>query len=149
MPSTTQKNSNLKVPEVLRGSLEGAQARLATLEEEAGKVLEDLMKRGKESRKDLAVLVQRLSKQGWKMDDVRVRVSKLREQGAERAHVLRGRAESLGSDALGRLHEVQSKAVEFLGVATREQVQELSKVLDKLSRRMNKANRTPRPPPPA
>ena len=145
MPSATQKSNHLKVPEILRGSLDGAQARLASLEEEAEKVLENLKKRGKESRKDLAVLVQRLSKQDWKMD-LRVRVSKLREQGAERAHVLRGRAESLGSDARGRLHEVQSRAVEFLGVATREQVKELSRVIGKLSRRMNEVNR-PRPPP--
>jgi polyhydroxyalkanoate synthesis regulator phasin len=133
--------SNMKVPEFLREPLEAAQARLADFEEEAQKVFKDLMQKGKESRKDVAVLVQRLSKQDWKMDELKDRVTKLREQGMERAQELRGRAESFRSEAMEKLEELQTKAVAFLGVATREQVEELSKELERLARRLEKAER--------
>ena len=135
------EKSSVKVPEFLREPLEAAQARLAEFEEEAQKVFKDLMKKGKESRKDVAILVQRLSKQDWNMDEIKGRVTKLRDQGMERAQELRGRAESFRSDAMERLEELQTKAVAFLGVATREQVEELSKELERLARRLDKADR--------
>src|ERR687888_1879297 len=83
-PSMADKNvSSVKVPEFLREPLEAAQARLVEFEEEAQKVFKDLKQKGKESRKAFADLVQRLSKQDWKMDDLRGRVSKLRVQSLE------------------------------------------------------------------
>ncbi len=133
--------SSVKVPEFLREPLEAAQARLIEFEEEAQRVFKDLMQKGRESRKDVADLVQRLSKQDWKMDELKDRVSKLREQGMERAHELRGRADAFRADALEKLEELQTKAVEFLGVATREQVEELSRELERLARRIDKGDR--------
>ena len=108
-----------KVPEFLREPIEAAQARLEAFEEEAQKVFKDLVQKGRESRKDFAELVQRLSKQDWAMGDLRDRVSKLREHGMERAQELKGRAETFRADALERLEELQTKTVAFLGVATR------------------------------
>ena len=139
-----EKNS-MKVPEFLREPLEAAQARLVEFEEEAQKVFKELMHKGKESRKDVAELVQRLSKQDWNMDELKGRVSKLREQGMERAQELRGRAETFRADAMEKLEELQTKAVAFLGVATREQVEELSKELEKLARRIDKTDRFRKP----
>ncbi len=136
-----EKNSSVKVPEFLREPLEAAQARLVELEVEAQKVFKDLVQKGKESRKDVTVLVQRLSRQDWHMNELRDRVTKLRDQGMERAQELRGRAESLRSEATEKLEELQTKAVAFLGVATREQVEELSKELERLSRRLDKADK--------
>ena len=135
------KNSSMKVPEFLREPLEAAQARLVEIEVEAQKVLKDLVQKGKESRKDVTVLVQRLSRQDWHMNELRDRVTKLRDQGMERAQELRGRAESFRSEAAEKLEELQTKAVAFLGVATREQVEELSKELERLSRRLDKADK--------
>ena len=136
-------HTNLKkVPEFLREPLEAAQARLVEFEEEAQKVFKDLMQKGKASRKDFAELVQRLSKQDWKMDDLKGRVTKLRDQGMERAQELRGRADAFRSEALERLEELQTKAVAFLGAATREQVEELSKELARLARRLDKADKS-------
>jgi chromosome segregation ATPase len=141
-----EKNANgMKVPEFLREPIEAAQARLAEFEEEAQKVLKDLLQKGKDSRKDIADMVQRLSKQDWKMDDLKGRVSKLRAQGMERAQELRGRAESFRADAMERLDELQTKAVAFLGVATREQVEGLSRELERLARRLDKAERAKKP----
>lgn len=130
-----------KVPEFLREPLEAAQARLLEFEEEAQKVFKDLIQKGKESRKDVAVLVQRLSKQDWNMDELKGRVTKLREHGIERAQELRGRAESFRSDAMDKLDDLQAKAVEFLGVATREQVEELSRELERLAQRLDRTDR--------
>jgi len=137
-----EKNNSVKVPEFLREPLEAAQARLAEFEEEAQKVFKELLQKGKESRKDVAELVQRLSKQDWKLDELRDRVTKLRDQGMERAQELRGRAESFRSDALERLEDLQTKAVAFLGVATREQVEELSRELERLARRLDKGEKS-------
>ncbi len=130
--------SSMRVPEFLREPLEAAQARLMEFEEEAQRVFKELVQKGRESRKDVAELVQRLSKQDWKMDELKGRVTKLREHGLERAHELRGRADAFRADALEKLEELQTTAVEFLGVATREQVEELARELERLARRIEK-----------
>jgi polyhydroxyalkanoate synthesis regulator phasin len=136
-----KKKDNLNVPEFLREPLESAQAHLAELEKQAQKLFKDLLKLGEESRKELAALVQRLSKQNWNVDELRDRVTKLRSQGMERAQELRERAESFRSDAMEKLERLQTNAVAFLGVATREQVEELSKELARLARRLDKAGK--------
>lgn len=136
----TQKNA--KVPEFLREPLEAAQARLEAFEEEAQKVFKDLVAKGRESRKDVAVLVQRLSKQDWNIDELRGRFGKLRETSKERAGELRGRAEGFRTDAVEKLEDLQTKAIEFLGVASREQVMELSRELEKLARRLDRGDRS-------
>lgn len=140
-----EKNGSRKVPEFLREPIEAAQARLLEFEEEAQRVFKELMQKGKESSKEMTDLVQRLSRQDWRLDELKGRVAKLREQGMERAHELRGRAETFRAEAMERLEELQTKAVEFLGVATREQVEDLSKELEKLSRRLDKTDRTRKP----
>jgi hypothetical protein len=134
----SEKNSVPKVPEFLREPIEAAQARLEAFEEEAQKVFKDLLQKGRESRKDFADLVQRLSKQDWKMDELRGRFGKLREQGKERASELRGKAETFRTDAIDRLDDLQAKAIEFLGVASREQVMALSRDLEKLAKRLDR-----------
>jgi hypothetical protein len=131
-----EARNSTKVPEFIREPLEAAQSRIEAFEEEAQKVLRDLMKR----RKDLADLVQKLSKQDWNTE-LRGRFGKLRDQGRERADDLRGRAETFRADAVDRLENLQTKAIEFLGVASREQVLELSRELDKLARRLDKSGK--------
>lgn len=140
------KSADFKVPDFLREPLEAAQARLLEFEGEAQKVLKDLVQKGKESREDVAELVQRLSRQDWRMDELRDRVSRLREQGMERAHELRDRAGSFRSDAMSKLAELQTRVVEFLGAATREQVEELSRELERLGRRLDRASKPKKSP---
>ncbi len=136
---------SMKVPEFLREPLEAAQARLEQFEGEAQKVFKDLMDRGRASRKDLEQMVQRLSKQDWTCPELKARLEKLQKQGAVRAAEWRGRAESFRTEALERLTELQSRAVAFLGVASREQVEELSRELEKLARRFEKAEKARKP----
>ena len=141
----TDARNHQKVPEFLREPLVAAQARLEHLEEEAQRVLRDLMDRGRASRKDIEQMVHRLSQQDWSMPEMRQRIEKLREQGMERATEWRGRAESFRAETLERMIELQNRAVAFLGVATREQVEELSKELDRLARRIEKGEKSKRP----
>ena len=70
---------------------------------------------------------------------------RIRTEGAERAAELRGRAESFRAEALERVVELQGKAIGFLGVATREQVMELSREIEKLGRRFEKAEKARKP----
>ena len=128
----------IRVPEFLREPLEAAQERLEHFEEEAQRVFKDLLEKGRESRKDLEVMMTRLSRQDWTFPELKHRLDKVREQGVERAAEWRGRADGWRSEALARLAELQTRTVAFLGVATREQVEELSRELERLARRVEK-----------
>lgn len=142
--SDTQKMENGRsgrVPEFLREPLVAAQARLGHLEVEAQRVLRDLVDRGRAGRKDLEQIVQRLSRQDWTIPELRHRLEKLRAQGLERAAEWRGRAESFRAEAMERMVELQARAVAFLGVATRDQIAELSREIDRLSRRIERGDR--------
>jgi hypothetical protein len=129
---------SMKVPEFLREPISAAQVRLGQLEEEAQRVIRDLMDRGRAGRRDLEQMVVRLSKQDWTFPEMKHRLEKLREQGVERAAEWRGKADTIRAEALERLIELQGRAVSFLGVATRDEVQELSRELDRLSRRITR-----------
>src|SRR5512133_173123 len=135
------ENNRVKMPEFLREPLVAAQARLEAFEEEAQRVLKDLVDRGRASRKDIEHMVQRLSKQDFSFPEMRQRLEKLREQSVERAAEWRDRAETFRTEALDRMIELQNRAVHFLGVATREQVEDLSKELERLAKRFEKAER--------
>ena len=132
------ENGRMKVPEFLREPLVAAQARLEQIEEEAQRVFKDLMDRGRASRKDLEHMVTKLSKQDWTFPEMKQALEKLREQGVERAAEWRGKAETFRAEAMERMVELQGRAVGFLGVATKEQVLELSKELDRLARKIEK-----------
>jgi hypothetical protein len=128
----------VKVAEFLKEPLEAAQHRLEQFEVEAQRVLRDLMDKGRASRKDFEHIVQRFSKQEWMSHDMKHRIDKLREQGVETAAELRGRAETFRAEAIERVIDLQGRAIAFLGVASRDQVEELSRELDQLSKRMPK-----------
>ena len=136
----------VKVPEFLREPLEAAQARLGSLEEETQRVLKDLVQRGRTSSREITELVQKLSKQDWHVDQVRARfekrLGKLRAQGKELATEWGDRARH---EAVDRLAELQHRAIAFLGVATREQVEELSRELVRLSKKLEKGKRARKP----
>jgi hypothetical protein len=129
---------NVKVPEFLREPLEAAQSRLGTLEEETQRVLKDLMKKGKASSRELAEMLQKLSRQDWNVEQVMGRLKKVRTQGLELATEWTDRARA---EAVERLLELQHKAIAFLGVASRDQVEELSRELERLARRLVKGKR--------
>jgi hypothetical protein len=130
----------VKVPEFLREPIEAAQARLEQLEVDAERMLKDLMDKGRASRKEFEQIVSRLSKQDWKLPEMKERIEKLREQGVERAAEWRDRAETFRAEAMERVVDLQGRAIAFLGVASRDQVEELSRELDKLARKIGKSS---------
>jgi len=137
----TNGSRTSKPSDFLRESIEAAQSRLEHFEVEAQRIFKDLMDKGRASRKDLEQMVHRISRQDWSLPDVKQRFGKLREQGAERAAEWREKAESFRSEALERVMDLQSRAVSFLGVATRDQVEELSREIDRLARRIGKTGK--------
>jgi polyhydroxyalkanoate synthesis regulator phasin len=109
---------------MLKESLEQAQARLTTWEEGAQKVVHDLIDKGQASRKEVAGLLRKVGAQDLLEGDY------LRE--------ISGRARHVGADVAARLEEVRERAIAVAGVASREQVDELQKDLDRLSRKLDK-----------
>ena len=127
---TANHKGAMKVPEFLREPLEAAQARLGTLEKDAQKLFKDISGR-----------VQKEWKQDW--PEMKGRVDKLLAAGRERAAEWRGRAEHVRADAMERLMEL----VKFLGVATRDQLEQLSRDVDRILKRIEKPRKPRRKAP--
>ncbi len=139
----TQKNGARrasKVPEFLKEQLEQAQARLGQLEEGAEKALKELVEKGRTSRKELETMLLKISKDD-RVVDLRGRLEKFQRTGAVRAEEWRDKAESFRTEALERILELQGKAVSFLGVASKEEVDELHRELDRLAKKFEKGQK--------
>lgn len=121
--SRATKNSP-KVEKFLRESVEVAQARLETIEAEAQKLLHELSAR-----------LQKVSGKDWA--EVRERLEAIREVGRERAEEWKDRAQEFRVDAAEKLETLQVKALKFLGVASREEVAELSREINKILKRLD------------
>lgn len=100
-----------KISEILRGSFEQAQARIATLEEGAQRVMQDLLSK----RQDFL--------------------------SGDYVREISGRAKTVGADMAARLEEMRQRAIAVAGVASRDQVDELQRDLEKLSRKLDKVLR--------
>jgi hypothetical protein len=131
-------DKSVKFPEFLREPFEAAQARLEALEEETQRVVKDLVAKGRTGRREIGGLVQKLSKQEWTADEIGSRLLKLSEQGMELASDWTDRARH---EAVDRLLELQHRVISFLGVASREQVDALSRELSRLAKRLEKDRR--------
>jgi 16S rRNA G527 N7-methylase RsmG len=113
MPQTTKR---LPLGEMVREQVETVQARIHELQKEAEKTLKLLTVRGRESRKELDRLVTKLEKTDW----------------TERSSELAGKAKDFGTELAGHLDELQGKAIKFVGVASRDQVETLSREIKRL-----------------
>lgn len=129
-----------KVPEFLKEQLEQAQARLGQLEEGAEKAIKELVEKGRASRKDLEAALVRISKDE-RVVDLKGKLEKFQRTGAVRAEEWKDKAETFRAEALERIVELQGKAVSFLGVATKDEVEELHRELDRLAKRFEKGQK--------
>lgn len=121
------KNS-AKVEGFLRESVEVAQARLENLEAEAQKILHEVQTR-----------IQKVSGKDWA--EVRERLDHLREVGMERAEEWKDRAQEFRVEAAEKLENFQVSALRFLGVASREEVAELSREINKILKRLDETRK--------
>ncbi len=113
----------MRMPGFLREPIEVAQARLGTFEKDAQKLL------GR---------VQKEWKQEW--PEMKDRLDRLLTAGRERAAEWRGRAEHVRADVMDRLMDL----VKLLGVATRDPLEQLSRDVDRILKRMEKPRRPAR-----
>lgn len=113
------------VPEFVRMQVEAAEKRLVTFEEEAQRLLKDLIAKGKESRKD----IRNLLKKAAEIDM------------GERAEEWKDRAEKTGTEVIKRLEEWQDRALGMMGVASATQVDGLAHEIQKLARRVDKVTK--------
>ncbi|HET8733257.1 MAG TPA: hypothetical protein VFM45_05730, partial [Anaeromyxobacteraceae bacterium] len=109
-------------------SVEVAQARLEVLEAEAQKLLHEVQTR-----------FQKVSGKDWA--EVKERLEHLREVGMERAEEWKDKAQGFRVEAAEKLETLQEKALKFLGVASREEVAELSREINKILKRLDEKKR--------
>ena len=127
----TRKHHSAKTTKVegfLRESVEVAQARLETLEAEAQKLLHEVQTR-----------FQKVSGKDWA--EVRERLDHLREVGMERAEEWKDKAQEFRVEAAEKLENLQVSALRFLGVASREEVAELSREINKILKRLDESRK--------
>lgn len=110
------------MPEFVRMQVEAAEKRLVTFEEEAQRLLKELISKGKESRKDIRGLLRKAA-------DIDV---------GERAEEWKGKAEKTGTEVIKRLEEFQDRALGMMGVASTSQIEGLAHEIHKLARRVDK-----------
>jgi polyhydroxyalkanoate synthesis regulator phasin len=110
---------------MLKESLEQAQARLTTWEEEAQKVMHGLLDRSHASRKEVAGLLRKVNARKDRLE-------------SEYVKEISGRARHVGADVTARLEDLRERAIAVAGVASREQVDELHRDLDRLARKLDK-----------
>jgi polyhydroxyalkanoate synthesis regulator phasin len=108
----------------LKESLEQAQSRLASFEEEAQRVLIDLVAKGRATRKEVAALIARIN------------APELLE--ADYVKGISGKAKNVGEDMSRRVEDVRQRMITLAGVASREQVDDLTRDLEKLSRKLDR-----------
>ncbi len=102
-------------------------------------LLKELAKKGKAGRKEVEAIIEKVvaeAKVDARLADLRGKVELLQKTGLERTKMWRGKADSFRADALERMVDIQGKVVSFLGVATREQVEELHHELERLAKRV-------------
>ena len=122
MPDNQRQTTT--ITERFKDSLEQAQARLTSLEEEAQKMFQEVLDRSKASRREMTTLINRLN--GGDLFD-----RKMVKQWE-------GKARLVSADLAHRLEDLRSRVIQYAGVASRDQVVDLSKDLDKLSRKIDR-----------
>lgn len=109
------------IAEFLKAQVEVVQGRIGEFQKEADKLAAELSARGQAQLKDLERLVHKIEASPW----------------ADRSADLASRAKVLGEDFASHFDELQHKVVNFVGVATRDQVSELARELKQLSKKID------------
>jgi hypothetical protein len=107
-------------------------------------LLKELAKKGKAGRKELEARLEKMVGDAHleaRLADLRGRLELLQKTGRARTEAWRGKADSFRAEALERMVDIQGKVVSFLGVATREQVRELHRELERLAKRVESGHK--------
>ena len=108
-------------------------------------ILKEWAKMGKAGRKELETRIEKMvgdTHIDARLAELRGKLEELQRTGRQRADLWRGKADSFRAEALERMVEIQGKIVSFLGVATREQVEELHTELERLAKKLDGRHKT-------
>ncbi len=107
-------------------------------------LLKELAKRGKASRKEIEARLEKIVGEAHvddRLTELRGKLELLQKTGRDRTKMWRGKADTFRAEALERMVDIQGKIVSFLGVATREQVEELHRELERLAKRIENGHK--------
>ncbi len=123
--TTTAKNGKAKdLQKFVMTQLDEAQKRFQLLEHDAEKALKGLVDRGRESRKELEKLVNRLQGEIHLFDGATVKQ-------------IGKRAEAATAEMRKRLDTLHARVVEASGVASHAQVKELRSEINRLAKKID------------
>lgn len=117
-----QQNLQIPVPEFVTSGIENGKARVQDLGNHAESMLKEFYERG---NTEIENVRDRLG-----LDEV---VDRARDLEAR----TRDRAGEIADDFELRIHDLQDKALGLVGLATRDEVRQLSKEIDRLTRKVN------------
>lgn len=117
------------------GQLQEAQKRFVSLEKDAEKAINQLVSRGKESRKDLEKLINKVSSGDIAIFDTAT------------VKDLTKRAEVAGNQMKKRLDHLQTRMIQASGVATQHQMKELRSELNRLAKKIDALGKPAQPKP--
>lgn len=128
------KNGNGKSKDLqhfVMDQLQVAQKRFVELEKDAEKAINQLVSRGKESRKDLEKLINKVSSGDIAIFDTAA------------VKDLTKKAEVAGTQMRKRLDHLQTRMVQASGVATQSQMKELKSELHRLAKKIDALGKPP------
>ena len=131
----TKNGKQKDLQHFVMGQLQEAQKRFVALEKDAEKAINQLVSRGKESRKDLEKLINKVSSGDIAIFD------------SATVKDLTKRAEVAGNQMKKRLDHLQTRMIQASGVATQHQMKELRSELNRLAKKIDALGKPAQPKP--
>lgn len=124
-----ESKSPSQLQDFVKGQIQEAHKRLNGLEEEASKVLKNLMARGQQSRREIEELLHKLNAREMKLLEAKLLKNPTVKQLGKRAN-------QATTELRKQLDRVQTRVLEASGMATQSQVKEINKEINRLSKKV-------------
>ncbi len=122
---TAKNGKQVKLQDYVRERLEEARERLSGFESEAEDVLKTLVERGKEQRKEIEALLEKLN--GRELRAIETRAVKQ----------IGKRATQASTEVKKRFEELQARVLGATGVASSSQVREINREITRLGKKLD------------
>ena len=119
------KNGKSQLQNFVKGQLHDAQKRWSGLENEAGKILKNLMARGQKSRKEMESLLHKLN-----AHDLNLLENPTVKRFGKRAN-------KASVEVRKRLDTLHARVIEVSGAASQNQIKEISREINRLSKKVD------------
>jgi hypothetical protein len=122
---TAKSGNPVRLQDFVKERLEEAKDRLASFEQEAEAVLKSLVAKGKEQRKEIEGLIEKLNARDLRAIETRA----VKQLGK--------RASQATVEVRKRLEDLQSRVLYATGVASASQVKEINRELSRLGKKLD------------